>query len=202
MADDNEPFHRWVTAKVIVPVVVGVLGLIGIGAGAFLSRGDSSDDKVSSAAQVRACMAQHKMDEAETVTTLPPTTNEYGTVEYVTSYRKCVWPPPSWASPDGYSEIRVTDTDGPGENEASRTNVADIIKSRCSELYVRYSLVAQGSQEAEQPFTSKPNRVVSYTGEAYRSPGPGTGLPFYYKPDELVVLRTMKHRLDEVRCEK
>lgn len=148
MADDNEPFPRWVIRYAIVPVVVAL-----ITAGVLFARRDGGDEKVSSATQVRACMAQHKMDEAETITTLPPTTNEYGTTEYVTSYRKCVWPPPSWASPDGYSEIRVTETDGPGEAEFSGTNVADIIKSRCSELHLRYSLVAQGVQEPEQPFT-------------------------------------------------
>lgn len=195
MTDGKEPLPRWVIGAVIIPLLAVVLGF-------FLNSRDGSDDKVSSATQVRDCMTQHKMGEAETVTTLPPRTNDEGYTEYVTSYKKCVWPPPSWAGPDGYSAITVTETEGPGGAEASGTNVADIVKSRCSELYVRYSLAGQNVQEPAQPFVSKPNRVILYTGEEYKSPDIGTGLPFYYKPDELVVLRNMKHRLDEVRCEK
>jgi hypothetical protein len=203
MADGTEPLPRWVIGAVIIPLLAVILGFFlnsRDGSGdkvGSTTQSDGSGDKVSSATQVRACMTQHKMDDSETMTTRPPTTNEYGSTEYVTAYKKCVWPPPSWASPDGYSEIRVTETDGPTEGEAGGTNVADIIKSRCSELYVRYSLVAQGIQEPDPPFTSKPNRVVLYDGKEYH----GTGLP-YYKPDELVVLRNMKHRLDEVRCEE
>ena len=78
------------------------------------NKANTSAAEVRSATQVRECMTQHQVGEAETVTTLPPRTNEDGSTEYVTLYKKCVWPPPSWANPDGYSEIRVTDTDGPG----------------------------------------------------------------------------------------
>jgi hypothetical protein len=157
------------------------------------------DDKASSAALVRDCIALHKLDKAQTRTEPKETKDEYGEPQWVTYYKRCDWPPGRGADKTGYTELKVTARLGPGESEASDMDTADVIKSACSELEVVYSIAAQGYQEPLKPFRSNPNRVVFYTGEAWQRT-PEQPLPFYYEPDELVVLRNSKVRLDSIRC--
>jgi hypothetical protein len=152
-------------------------------------------------------MVQHKMSRAATtVTTLvvareaPGEEPGPGEQDVATVFQRCEWPPKQWSDPDGYSQISVQVTPGPGQSEASDANTADIIKSPCSLLEVLYSIATQGHQASfpEGKFTSKPFRAVYYfKGKVY-----GGELNFYYDHDELVVLRNSKVRLDRVRCVK
>jgi hypothetical protein len=225
MADEKEPFPRWVIRYMAVPVVVAL-----ITGGILFARRDSGDggnDKPSTSAtappttsdppialppggggtDVRACMVQHGMSRAvTTATTLvearkaPGEEPQPGEQDTATVLQRCEWPPKPWSDPDGYSQISVQATLGPGESEASDANTADIIKSPCRLLEVVYSIAAQGHQESfpEGKWTSKPSRAVYYfKGEEYRDE-----LNFYYDHDELVVLRNSKVRLDRVRCVK
>jgi hypothetical protein len=113
--------------------------------------------------------------------------------------RRCDWPPKPWSDGDGYSEIWVQPTVGPGKTEASGADMADVIKSSCNRLKISYSIVAQGYQKSLPAFTSEPNRTVWHDGRPYRVP-PQERLNFYYERDELVVLRNAKIRLDRVKC--
>jgi hypothetical protein len=87
-------------------------------------------------AEVRACMAQHQMSRTaitstttvEARGTLPGETPETAQLDNVTIFRRCDWPPKTWSDGDGYSEIWVQPTIGPGETEATSANVADVIK--------------------------------------------------------------------------
>jgi hypothetical protein len=160
-------------------------------------------------AEVRACMAQHQMSRTaitstttvEARGTLPGETPETAQLDNVTIFRRCDWPPKTWSDGDGYSEIWVQPTIGPGETEATSANVADVIKSRCDRLQVSYSIVAQGYQKSLPAFISEPNRTVWHDGRTYRAP-PQKQLNFYYERDELIVLRNAKIRLDRVKCVK
>jgi hypothetical protein len=157
---------------------------------------------------VRACMAQHQMSRARTIvrtvvpsrSAQPPEMAAEGEPrDEITIFERCDWPPPAWADPDGYSEIAVVATSGPIPYEASDASRADLIKSNCSVLRVRYSYVGMGNQRSEPPITSKPDNVIYwFDGRRWR----GEELPFLYERDELVVLRNTKARLDDVRCVK
>jgi hypothetical protein len=193
----GEKAHRRTKVWVFI-VIFAVTTVAG-----FISLGEISSSSPTSADQVRACMTQHRMDRAQISTkTLAESRAEPGAEnDAVTIHKRCDWPPPAWADSDGYSEIRVQTTVGPGDTEATGTSVADIIQAPCPSLKVTYSIAAQGFQEPLATFTSRPNTVVRDSGEAYPIP-PNDPLPFYYEADELVVLRSAKGRLDVVECVK
>jgi hypothetical protein len=231
MADDKEPLPRWVIRYVIVPVVVALITALITGGVLFARRDGGNDKASTAGtattaptttsappimvpparggAEVRACMAQHQMSRAVTTSTthveargtFPGETPEAAEPDTVIILKRCDWPPKPWSEGDGYSEIRVQPTIGPGESEAAGANTADVIKSSCNLLELSYSIAAQGYQESLPTFTSKPNRKVFYDGKEYRVP-PEKPLNFYHERDELVVLRISKIRLDGVRCVK
>ena len=220
MAGDKISF-RWFVGVVVVSVLAALIsvGVIvanrGAGSGKANALGEAgmapptSVQAAKGGAEVRACMAQHQMSRAATTSvttveargTLPSETSETAQQDSVTILRRCDWPPKPWSDGDGYSEISVQETIGPGETEASSANIADVIKSSCDSLKISYSIVAQGYQKSLPAFTSQPNRTVWHDGRVYRTP-PQLRLNFYYERDELVVLRNAKIRLDRVKCVK
>ena len=219
-SNDEQRFPRWLVVGVVVPLVVALIGALAAVAAAIVGRNGGDARTATTAAhaavvpsakggaEVRACAAQHQMSRArETIHTVeqarsaPPYTTSEGEVvkDDVTIFKRCDWPPPDWADPDGYSEIRATSTFGPQQGSSTDADYADIIKSSCSLLEVSYSTVAQGYQDAHRPAVHKPNTVVYWYGKRWPS---GKGLPFIYERDELVVLRNERTRLDSVRCVK
>jgi hypothetical protein len=224
MAGDKISF-RWLIGAIVVAALVAVVsaGVIVANRGVGNSKANPAGrgtgtvtptsvaatvvPAAKASAEVRACMAQHQMSRSATTGTtivlargtLPGETPETAQPDHVTVLRRCDWPPKPWSDGDGYSEIWVQPTVGPGETEASDADVADVIKSSCNRLQVSYSIVAQGYQKSLPAFTSEPNRTVRHDGKPYRSP-PQERLNFYYERDELVVLRNAKIRLDRVKC--
>jgi hypothetical protein len=206
MAGDEEQHSRWLVGVVVVPLTVALIGVVGAVGVAVLSRNGPS---AGTGGEVRACMAQHHMPEAEhpvrTVAAMRAdpefiSPEPAGKVkDDVTILKRCDWPPPAWADPDGYSEIKVVATLGPLPGGSSDADYADIIKSSCTLLEVSYSTVAQGYQTAHRPTRYKPHTVVYWYGKKWPD---GEQLPFIYERDELVVLRNERTRLDSVRCVK
>lgn len=118
------------------------------------------------------------------------------------TFASCDWPPRPGAFADGYSTITVTLVDGPGEHEATASNLADRIESRCDTLELAYSFGSMGAYERLKPFRARPGDMVRHTGAAW-SPGgedEASSLPFYPERNELVVLKNSKYKLDTVRC--
>lgn len=212
--DKEEPFPRWLMAAVLVPLVGALIGLVGI----LVSRdgGDAGPTTTAApaapvivvppagagGAEVRACMVQHQIPRTRTTVTTTVAPPRYYTdlpevPDDVTIIKRCDWPPITGADSDGYSEITVRATKGPGEGTISGTNVADIIKSNCAVLRLTYKFVAQGYQEPTPPIISQPDRVIYSDGRRWRGE-----FPFIYQHDELVVLRNTRLRLDDVRCVK
>jgi hypothetical protein len=224
MAGDKISF-RWLIGAIIVAALVALVsaGVVVANRGVGNSKANSARigtgavpptsvaatvvPAAKGSAEVRACMEQHQMSRSATTSTtivlargtLPDETPETAQPDHVTILRRCDWPPKLWSDGDGYSEIWVQPTVGPGETEASDADVADVIKSSCNRLQVSYSIVAQGYQKSLPAFTSEPNRTVRHDGKPYLSP-PQERLNFYYERDELVVLRNAKIRLDRVKC--
>jgi hypothetical protein len=220
MADKRISF-RWFIGAVVVSALAALISVGVIVANRSAGNGNANTPEgtgtrtptsmqaAKGGAEVRACMAQHQMSRSATtsVTTVEARgivageTSETAQPDNVTVLRRCDWPPKPWSDGDGYSEISVKVTIGPGETEASGANIADVIKSSCDSLKISYSIVAQGYQKSLPAFTSQPNRVVWHDCRAYRTP-PQQRLNFYYERDELVVLRNAKIRLDRIACVK
>jgi hypothetical protein len=140
-------------------------------------------------AQVRGCIAQHGLAKATDVVTR----------KGATVFAACVWPAPSWADQDGYSEIVVRDAAGPGTSEASGIDLADRIGAPCSELEVAYSFGKQGAFQRLPPFSLLRGQIATAVdGQQWR--GEQRALPFYPDRNEAVVLRSSSYRLDFVRC--
>jgi hypothetical protein len=207
MAGDEEqgsPRWRWLEG-VVVPLMVALIGLVGVIGAAVLIR---NGGEAQTGTEVRACMAQYQMSQAkQTVRTVKPmradpdliTPEPVEVKDEVTVVKRCDWPPPAWAHPDGYSEIRVVATLGPLPGSSTDADYADIIKSSCTLLEVNYSTIAQGYQTGHRPTTYKPHTVVYWHGKKWPD---GEPLPFIYERDELVVLRNERTRLDNVQCVK
>ncbi|MGH9027891.1 MAG: toll/interleukin-1 receptor domain-containing protein, partial [Acidimicrobiia bacterium] len=53
-------------------------------------------------------------------------------------FRGCSWPPPAGGENDGFTEIAVASTDGPGESEAEGLTVADTFTTSCDDIEVGY----------------------------------------------------------------
>jgi hypothetical protein len=213
MTDDEqrEPFPRWVIRYVTVPVLIALIGLVGVlvvgrnGGEAGPSTTAATPTTAAptivvpparGGAEVRACMAQHQLPRTRTTVTTTVAPPRYYTdlpevPDDVTIIKRCDWPPITGADSDGYSEITVRATHGPGEGTMGGTNVADIIKSNCSVLRLTYKFVAQGYQEPLPPIVSPPDREIHSDGRGWRGE-----FPFIYEHDELVVLRNTRLRLD------
>lgn len=201
---------------------VGVLAsVIGIATGvkALLDDGDGDggEPPKEAAAEVRArhvrdCVGDHTLRQAsqkrdpepgETDITKPDPLPEFAFFSQST-YATCDWPPPPGAFPDGYRAITVTTVDGPGEYEATSSNYADRVESRCKALELDYLFGSMGSFEHLRPIRGRPGQTLRHNGSAWRPGAAGEGeqrtLPFYPARDELVVLHNGKNVLEDVRC--
>jgi hypothetical protein len=151
------------------------------------------DEQPDAAAQVRACIAQHGLSQAQDQLARGADTIVYAT---------CIWPAPEFAGDDGYIEIAVHSDVGPGDFEASGETIADRIASRCLELEVAYSFGLQGDFEREPPFLVQRGLIMTLAGTAGPElwKGEQRALPFYPERDETVILHSSRHQLDYVRC--
>jgi hypothetical protein len=159
------------TKRAIVSIAIAVAV-----AGAILVIQDQRDkDEIAllagdRTAEIHDCITKNNMDRAEIMTTLPSTSDAD---TYV--YKRCESPKPSWADSNGYSEIKVSVTEGPSAGEASDANVADTISATCALLRVGYTVIAQGEQGKLRRFKSELHKTVFYTGETW----PGTDLAHF-----------------------
>ena len=101
--------------------------------------------------------------------TKPDPLPEFAVFEQRT-YATCDWPPPPGGFPDGYRAITVTTVDGPGEFEATGTNYADRVESRCQVLELDFIFGSMGAFEHLPPIRGRPGQTLHSNGEAW-SPG-------------------------------
>lgn len=94
----------------------------------------SSPPAVQAAAEVRACMTQHSLPFAHTITREGVTLVE----------ERCQWPPSSATDQSGYSWIRADTVTGPGTSEASDANLVTRIDSTCPRVQIRAAIEDQG----------------------------------------------------------
>lgn len=189
----------------LLGVPAGYLALRSDGSETPPSRPDASptlqDTKAAAAEQVRRCMTQHRLPKAKvtTVTPAPTYKEEEGALVHAQVFKSCTWPPAVGADADGYLEItNKLVVAFPFTSEAEGIGLADRITAPCKRLRLHYTYAFQGYQERDPPILVDTGQIiVKNTGEVW---GPGRQLPFYFGPDEAVVLRNTKVTLDAVHC--
>jgi hypothetical protein len=202
-----------------IAAVVGVIAsIVGIATGIRTLVDDGGDGApVEPAAEIRArhvrdCVRDHGLTQAsqtrdplpgETEITAPEPLDGLAVFEQRT-WATCEWPPAAGAFPDGYRTITVTTVDGPGEFEATASNYADRIESRCEALELDYTFGSMGESEHLPPIRGEPGQTLRVDGRTWTPGELGEGearsLPFYPARDELVVLHNAKYVLEDVRC--
>lgn len=157
------------------------------------------------AERVQACEVQHSMKVAseknESDETIPArfSGDQDHYVEHIV-FRSCAWPRSRYTDPDGYLEIKITSVDGPGDSEASGTNVADRILAPCPRLRLAYQFGSQGAYENLAPFIMAADTVATAYGERWTRPNGSDPLPFYPERGEFVVLHNDKHGISTAEC--
>jgi hypothetical protein len=115
----------------------------------------------------------------------------------VITFSACAWPPPPSADPDGYTRIVATAAQGPGQSNASGTNVVDRITGPCSAFSLSYSFGSQGSDMHLSPIIVRTDSVVQVED-------PGTAfagqLPFFPARGESDVVHNSNYTLDAATC--
>lgn len=175
--------HRWTREELVAQIELLTSRL----------RGQLGDHRIvdprERADRVQAAMRAHGMARASDCARVDDRT---------VVYRTCEWPPPRYADPDGYHEVRVAEEEGPGRCEADGTNYADRITTNSPAVELSYSFGSQGYYAHEAPFRACQGDVLMSNGESYDDRhGP---IPFYPDRDEIVVLHNGKHSLDRVKC--
>lgn len=188
-------------ATVVLPILTVVGGLIGWTIEHW-PRSDEPEDAATVAERVSACMRQHDLDKARTVSLVPvagPSAHEPGALIHTQRFRRCDWPPTAGADPDGYLEISAEFVVAvPDASEAEGTGYADVITAPCRRVRVAYSYAAQGYQERLDPVPVEVGSIVVAGSEETWPEGP---VPFYFDRTQAVVLRNSKYSLDDVQCE-
>lgn len=175
--------HRWTRQDLRDEIAALVEGLRGN------SYGRQQVDARERADRVQAAMRRHGMSRAS-----EKATSSRG----ILLFKTCEWPPPTYADPDGYHEVRVQTVRGPGGYEATGTNYADRITMNSPFVEVAYSFSGMGQFAMLTPFAVARGAVVDADGRPYD--GSDADLGFLRGRDEIVVLHNHKRGLDSVRA--
>jgi hypothetical protein len=144
-------------------------------------------------------MTQHGLSKEHDEVEMPvPSTGDASEVIYSrTRYAACEWPRRGYADIDGYSEIVLTETDGPGEDEASGASSLDRFRSTCEELELSYLFGSQGYATPLPAYPVAMGSVIDgYSGQTWEGETPYP----YPERDEVLVVRNSHEVLDTARC--
>jgi hypothetical protein len=171
----------------------------------------------NNAAQLASCEHTHGLAAAEV--TRPPGPGETqiskteanvgsGGTFMQTTYASCSWPPGPGTDPDGYREITVTLSDGPGQDDASGRDFMDVIESHCQRLRLTYVAEFMGEEQVLPP-------IVASAGDIWSAHGTVGGLSRiaeigspaqqqlnlpYYPPASSVVVLHSQQVLQQATC--
>jgi len=203
----GDEFHVPGRALVVVAVLVGVALVSAAVLPPLFTY--VTGREVSNAEQVRTCMDQHQMNSARDKREVETAGDTYLGEEVYrrTTFRFCDWPRPGYAEADGYSQIEVIVTPGPGDSEATDATNLDRILTTCPAISVTYQFGLQGSSEFVGPYTLRPGDVVEpFTGKAWVPQAPADGeepmvVYPYPQSEEVIVVRNDHIVLDKASCE-
>ena len=144
---------------------------------------------------VSICVSNHRLNAAsdsQTALGARP-------VKSITTFRACAWPPASYAAPDGYSEIVVTEYLWETHAEVTGASAPDLVTSKCAEIELGYTFQKQGPPS---PATVRAvaGAVVDIFGKPWPPPGSSEALPFAYGRLDVVVVHNLSYAVDAARC--
>jgi hypothetical protein len=169
---------------------------------------------------VAACERTHGLSSSSVVRAPEPGESQFKTSDVTftgigrtfmqTTYATCGWPRPPGADPDGYRAITVTLTNGPGNDDASGRDFADVIESHCDRLRLTYNEALMGVQTPWQPFTAGPGDVWApapsasvmrfvKVGQIGAPSEQSLQLPFYPQTGDVIVLHGQQ-QVQNVEC--
>ena len=180
----------------VIPILVFVGTLIGLA----IQYWPRDVDQGTVADRVSDCIERHNMLRSEglEVGIMDYDGEEAGDLIQTRTFQRCTWPPNIGADPDGYQEFKADLVVGwPGTSEAEGVNLADRITAPCERIRVSYTEAAMGTQTRTKPFEASAGTIVTYPRG---DPPEGDRVPFYFGPEEVVILHFGKANLDDIRC--
>ncbi|MBV8297848.1 MAG: serine/threonine protein kinase [Acidimicrobiia bacterium] len=161
--------------------------------------GSAASASVQAADQVAACERTHQLSKAQDLQDLTSTITTSLTELQLQAFKSCRWPPGPGDDPDGYSEIRVNTRQGPGQDEASGTDLADYIDSSasCRSLRLGYDFGSMGDFRHLPPFQVTTGAVREQeTGQPWTGEAPNP----YPVGNETVILHNGKNQVVSAQC--
>ncbi|MFI6743438.1 hypothetical protein ACIBI9_62105 [Nonomuraea sp. NPDC050451] len=162
------------------------------------SKTDNSASAIAAARQeaadrISACESVHGMPKANHI--------EYDS-DAPSRFMHCEWPPSPLADADGYWEIRVSRTEGPGRDEASGTSLANRVNGPCERFLMTYDYGHMGDSRHLKPFKIRRGEiyVTDYDAGGVQWTGDRTTLPFYPTRAEAVILTSGHYLIADATC--
>jgi hypothetical protein len=180
---------QWIA--LVLGIAASITTVVGLVVSQSGGNGSQQNGAESAAAQVRACMTDHHLSQAQP--TIPVPAPDQLVIA------SCAWPPPSGADQDGFTAIDLTTVPGPGQDEASDATAIDRITSPCTRIQLIYTNGSQGKSNFVK-FTVPVPTITSMDTE----PGPWTGsadqLSFDPGPNEVDYVRSDVQTLSSASC--
>jgi hypothetical protein len=198
---------RWLWISVAGEVLLALLFV-----GLITNGSNGSDQTVQASprvAEVTGCMKAHGLSHAFQELPAKDISSRDalekpipGDPETRRTFAWCDWPRPSWAQADGYTEVTVTELQGP-DLGAAENDLALRIKAPCEKLKMAFTFVHQDIG-INKPFTAKVGSLVAQDGSPWQ---PRTNqsysemrMAFSPRRDEVVVITSTHFDLDYVKC--
>lgn len=150
----------------------------------------SMSQKILAAKEVESCESAHGMNsQFETISTA---SNGPSTFE------GCIWPPSIASQQDGYWRIDLTHQLGPGRNEASSSDVTNVLTPTCQKVRVVISVGVQGTQST-LPAVVLPIGIITSI-ESLGQQWTGTRPYPYVTSNEIAVLSNSSYEISAATC--
>jgi hypothetical protein len=171
----------------VLAIVTGTVTLLGVFDGDNGENGGGTEQE-----KIDACVSQHGLSSSAEKTQIS---------EGRLVFRGCTWPPPPGAENDGFTEITVASSEGPGASEAEGLTIADVFTTACRDIEVRYLFDDMGTFVPEQPIHLTKGEIRRVEGGSVWTPR-NEQEALIYSPgrDESIVLSAARYKLDTARC--
>ncbi len=189
------------TTKVLVAVggLIAAIAALWTGIAHFTSSstpGPGANITAQSATQAAAmhidkCESQHQLNQQRQTLDITVAT---------TAFDSCMWPAPSYADADGFTQITFQTVAGPGADEASDSDWVDRITGPCNKFTLAYDFGSQGALEHLAPFTIPVGLITSIDQPGTAWPGGVKSLSFYPARDEVDVMHNSNDELSGASC--
>ena len=141
---------------------------------------------------VDKCETQHRLSQQHQTVTRSATT---------TDFDSCIWPAPSYADADGFTQIKSRLVSGPGPDDASGTDWVSRITGPCKVFSLAYDFGFEGGFTRLASFSAPAGLLTSLSNPGKEWPGKDKYLGFYPARDEVDVLHNSDDVLSQASCQ-